>query len=277
MAVGGDDHALEHAEGKRLEDHPVHEGARVAFVTVADDVLRVSPGRAGDVPLAPCWEARAAPSAQPAVRELGDHFLGRLFPKARLQGLKAVVGEIVVEAVRVQDPGVLGDELHLRAGIAFLGPLADVRREARGRNPRVVGEEVLQQLEDEAACALEPARRLEVAQEQRAHLSGLHASVTVLALVELDDLDHRGLERDAGAGDVLDAHRQTQALDDALQFGVHLARTSRPCSSNTGKIRASPAALRVTSSSWSFPVRVPIRYLQNRAAGRGYPAASTLP
>ena len=66
--VRGDEHALDDPEGVALQDGAVHEGARVALVGVADEVLLGGRGVQGDLPLLPGGEARAAPSAKPGLR-----------------------------------------------------------------------------------------------------------------------------------------------------------------------------------------------------------------
>ncbi len=65
------------AERKRFENHPVHEGAGVALVAVADDVLRFARLLRDDAPLLSRWESRPAASAQTGFLDGGDDFVRR--------------------------------------------------------------------------------------------------------------------------------------------------------------------------------------------------------
>ena len=56
--VGGDRHAFEHAVRIALQHAAVHEGARVAFVGVADDVLLLLAGLGDRAPLQARWDSR---------------------------------------------------------------------------------------------------------------------------------------------------------------------------------------------------------------------------
>jgi len=63
--VGADDHAFDNAMGVSLQDAPVHVGAGVSLIGVADDILG-HPGRlAAAGPFPPCGEASATPPPEP--------------------------------------------------------------------------------------------------------------------------------------------------------------------------------------------------------------------
>ena len=68
--IGADGHALDEAVRVALQDRAVHEGAGVALVGVADDVLDVALGLAGELPLETGGEAGAAAAAQAAAQDL---------------------------------------------------------------------------------------------------------------------------------------------------------------------------------------------------------------
>ncbi len=65
--VGGDGHPFEHAVRIALEHAAVHEGAGVALVGVADDVLALGRLLGDGGPLQPGRIAGAAAAAQPAA------------------------------------------------------------------------------------------------------------------------------------------------------------------------------------------------------------------
>ena len=66
--VGGDGHAFEDAVRVAFEHGAVHEGAGVAFVGVADDVLLLLAGLGDGAPFQAGGIAGAAASAQAAAR-----------------------------------------------------------------------------------------------------------------------------------------------------------------------------------------------------------------
>jgi hypothetical protein len=72
--VGRDQHPLDHPEGVALQHRPIHKGARVALVRVADEVLLGGRHFEGDLPLLPRGEARSTPAAKPGL----DHEVAHL-------------------------------------------------------------------------------------------------------------------------------------------------------------------------------------------------------
>ena len=133
--VHADHHALQHPVREGLEDHPVHERARIAFVAVADDVLDVPGGRAGQFPFDAGGETRAAAAAQAAGLHLRNHLLGLALLQGQLHRLETVMLKVVVDAPRVERAGMLGDEANLGAHVSLLDAMAHILRVARGRHP----------------------------------------------------------------------------------------------------------------------------------------------
>ena len=98
-----DRHALDQRERVALDQHAVGEGAAVALVGVAADELHVGWCRAHRLPLDAGREARAATTAQPGCRHLGDDLLGRQREGALETDQPAVVA-VGGEVGRLDDP-----------------------------------------------------------------------------------------------------------------------------------------------------------------------------
>ena len=81
--VGGDGHAFQQAMRIALDHGPIHERPGIAFVGVADQVLLLAAGVAGELPLRAGGKTSAAPAAQSAGLDHLADLLRRLF----LQGL----------------------------------------------------------------------------------------------------------------------------------------------------------------------------------------------
>src|SRR5579862_1984308 len=69
----GDDDALDHQVRKMIEDEPVLDGSRLAFIRIADDVFLGSWSFADRVPFKASWKSRAAEAAKTARLELLDN------------------------------------------------------------------------------------------------------------------------------------------------------------------------------------------------------------
>ena len=112
--VGRDRHPLDDPVGERLHEHAVHEGPRVAFVAVADHVL----GRVGrlphDAPLHARGKTGPAPSPQPALADLLDHFRRLHLLQATGQRGEAAAGQVFVEVQRVAAAEMFGGDMDLR-------------------------------------------------------------------------------------------------------------------------------------------------------------------
>ena len=130
--------------GKRLQQHPVHEGARVALVAVAEDVLhlRTGSGVANARPISCAVENPAPPRPRrPALLDfLEDLFAASSsFAGSRCQRLKTVVPQILVQ---VRDgsrlSAILGRQVPLSTqGTRQICPIA--KRPARGRVTTWIG------------------------------------------------------------------------------------------------------------------------------------------
>ena len=97
----GDRHAFDQDERIAFHDHPVGEGAAVAFVSVADDVFPVGFGVSDGLPLDAGREAGAAAPAQPRLRDLLDDS-GRVGERFR-EPFVAVVRFVIFERTRIDD------------------------------------------------------------------------------------------------------------------------------------------------------------------------------
>ena len=111
--VGGDGHALENPVRVRLQDRPIHEGARIAFVGVADDVF-LGRGHLGDGrPFQSGRIAAAAASTQTAVGHFAQDIGRGHLAQGPDQGRVTADGHIALEAVGIDDAGILQHDLLL--------------------------------------------------------------------------------------------------------------------------------------------------------------------
>ena len=98
----GDGHAFEQREGVALHEHAVGEGAAVAFIGVAADVLLVALGFKNRAPLDAGGEAGSPAAAQTRGEDVGDDFLLRDLDRAG-ETTQAAVGAVAVEVKRIDD------------------------------------------------------------------------------------------------------------------------------------------------------------------------------
>ncbi len=122
--VGADGHALDEAVRVALQHRPVHEGPGVALVGVAEDVLHVRFGLAGELPLEPGGEAGAAAATKAAAEHLTHHLLGGHIGQHLGQRLVALSGDVFLDLERVDDARVPQDDLDLpveELDVAHLG------------------------------------------------------------------------------------------------------------------------------------------------------------
>jgi len=104
--VGADEHALQHAMRIAFEQTAIHEGARIALVSVAHQRALERRLRAHDGPLAPVGNPPAAASAQAGRGDqLDDLFWGVLLERP-VQRPVAAAGDVLVDVLRVDPPGV---------------------------------------------------------------------------------------------------------------------------------------------------------------------------
>ena len=110
VAAGGqarDHHALQHGMGVALHNGAVHEGAGVALVAVADDVLLVGLLPAGAVPLAAGGEAAAAPAPEAGVDDVLTDLLIRHLEQGPLKAGVAALGDVLLDVLGVAGAAVL--------------------------------------------------------------------------------------------------------------------------------------------------------------------------
>ena len=124
--VAAQHHAFEQAVRVALDDGAVHEGAGVAFVGVADDVLDVARGLGGEFPLEAGQEAGAATAAQAGVLDFLDDRFGRHLEQGLGQSRVAAAGDVLLDALGVDHAAVA----------AARCASASCRTECRGRRAR---------------------------------------------------------------------------------------------------------------------------------------------
>ena len=104
-----DDHALQHGVRVTFDDAPVHEGAGIALIGVADDdrfhVTRLG-GVAAGLPFDAGWESAAAAAPQPRALDLGDDLLRAHLGDRLHQGGIAVDSDVIVDPLRIDDAAV---------------------------------------------------------------------------------------------------------------------------------------------------------------------------
>ena len=110
--IAGDGHAFEHAVRVAFEHGAIHEGAGIALVGVADDVLLLLAGLGHGGPLEAGGIARAAAAPQTAADHLFDDFGRSAFGNALHQGQVAVLGDVVfdpfgIDAARIFEHDLL--------------------------------------------------------------------------------------------------------------------------------------------------------------------------
>jgi hypothetical protein len=122
--ISPDGHALDEAVGVALQHGAIHEGSRIALVRVAQDVLDVGRGLAGELPLESRGEAGAAAPAQPAAQDLAHHLVRSHLGEHLGQRLIALAGDVLLDLERVDDSRVAEDDLDLpieELDVAHLG------------------------------------------------------------------------------------------------------------------------------------------------------------
>ncbi len=142
--VGTDGDALQHAKGKRFQNHAIHKGPGVALVAVANHNLPLTSGVVHQLPLQPGGEAGAASTTQGARLDHLDQRPRTLLAQAAPQPLESLLSQIAIQIQRVQLPGMLGNQSLLAAGVATIGTATHIHRVARHRRPTLVGEQPLQ-------------------------------------------------------------------------------------------------------------------------------------
>ncbi len=78
-AIATNGHCFNHCVRVAFQNRPIHEGAGVALIGVADHVFLFIFLFPGDIPFQSRWEATAATSAQTRVHDYSNGFFGRQF------------------------------------------------------------------------------------------------------------------------------------------------------------------------------------------------------
>jgi hypothetical protein len=100
--VRADDHAFEHEVRVAFEQRAIHERAGVAFVGVAQHVLRFARRLAAAFPLHPGREPAAAAPAQVGFLDLGDDLFGLHRTERLGQTGVAARGDVVLDVGRIE-------------------------------------------------------------------------------------------------------------------------------------------------------------------------------
>ena len=99
--VSGQSDALEQQMRPMLHEHAIFEGARLAFVGVADDILDLAWRAAGELPFQPSGEGGATAPDQTRGFYLGDHLVRRHVTDCAAQGsVVAVIDERLRRAAK---------------------------------------------------------------------------------------------------------------------------------------------------------------------------------
>ena len=124
--VGADRHALDQGVRIALDLVAVHVGAGIALVGVADEELALGGGLAQEFPFLTGRVAGAAPPAQAGFLDLVVGRLGLAVDQHLVEGLVAADGDVFLDVVGIDQPGVAQDDLLLAAEERHLVPQRDV-------------------------------------------------------------------------------------------------------------------------------------------------------
>ena len=113
--AGADGHPFDDALRIAFQLGAVHEGARVAFVGVAHDVLLVAGGLFAELPFQAGGEAGAAAAADARLLDLIDDLIGGHLGERLGEGGPSVHGDVFVDAFGIDDAAVCAGDLVLMA------------------------------------------------------------------------------------------------------------------------------------------------------------------
>ncbi len=97
----------------------IFERARFAFIRVTDHVLLLAGSLGHEAPFEPGGEAGSAAALQPGLLDHIDHLRGGHLTKRSPQRGVAIVGDVIFNAGRVDQPGVLQNDALLGGHGAF--------------------------------------------------------------------------------------------------------------------------------------------------------------
>ena len=208
--VAGDRHPLDERVRVALDLVAVHVGAGVALVRVADEVLLGPRGRAQELPLVPREVAGPAAAAQLGRLHLLDDARGVRVDQDLVEGLVAPDRDVLLDVVRVDEPAVAQDDLHLaleegdlvpvgQLGVAVavlhvprqVVPLLDLAQHELGRRDLALPE----------------------APQDRVHVVRLDAVEDQQGSARHPDVDERLLGAEAEAADRGQLHREAAGVD----------------------------------------------------------------
>ena len=223
--VGADRHALDQGVRIALDLVAVHVGAGIALVGVADQELPLGLGLAQELPLHAGGVAGAAAPAQAGFLDLLVGRLGRAVDQHLVQGLVAADGDVFLDVVGIDQPGVAQDDLLLAAEEGHLVPQRDVREAG-----------AVVDLRSEMVPFLDPAQSQvggdglgRQVVEDSFDVVDLHAVQDDQRLARQANVDQRlfGAEAEAAGAHQIDVQA---ALVDGLGEGVHhrLGAVARP-------------------------------------------------
>jgi hypothetical protein len=104
--ICADEHPLENRMGISLQQRPIHEGAGVPLIRVADDILGPSLGLTGEFPFDSGQKARSPPPSQLGVRDLLDDGIRSHPGEGFGEGLVSPRRNVVLDSGRVDPPAV---------------------------------------------------------------------------------------------------------------------------------------------------------------------------
>ena len=142
--VGGDHHAFQQLVRIALDQRAIHEGTRVTFVGVADQVLLVTGLGESHLPLAAGGKAAAAAAAQPALLDGVAHRFAGLAANGFQEALVSAARDVLLDAARIDDarefqhPAKLRLEEGMLIQVGQVGPRlgragAELTHQVRGR------------------------------------------------------------------------------------------------------------------------------------------------
>ena len=205
--VGCDRQALQHAVWVGLQHQPVHEGAGITFVAVADHVLGQS-GSAGSIglcpaerPLQPGRETRTAAAAQPGLLDHLHHVIGRAVFHAPLECLIPVASQVLVNLQRIAPAAILQDDSLLLSEVRAGGPGCCVDPLPRRGLLRAVARKQLPQVARQPSCAGNDPPGPNVPRDDRPRKLGRNVAVQDLLTISAGDFDKRLSVTHAAAAD----------------------------------------------------------------------------
>ena len=219
---------LDDAEGKRFQNHAVHERARIAFVAVADHIFDIARLLADGAPFLAGGKSRPAASAQAGLFDGGDELFGgkagrffrRAFQAPPERG-EAVMGEVFIQVQRIEFAEMFGGDMDLVFQEGADGGIAFAHGEARHLLLRrgLLQQQAVQQARPEPAGAAQKTARAEMPLHERAGLAGRQVGIVSGRLARQRDFNHRRAMAHAHATHALDADLAA-ALARAFAQGV---------------------------------------------------------